>query len=445
MESLVWLRKAVFTTVMGTVDYCCDPRRIVLNIRGERFETFERTLEQFPETLLGSENRRMPYFRPDLREYYFDRDKVSFDAILFYYQSNGILARPESVSEAVFEKELEFYDIHIEKEESPDKKSHNIEDLPKMKWQRKMWLFFDKPNSSRYATWFANMSMLVIIFSIVTFCVETLDVDAYARFDKSTHSQNSTANALGSKSSKPLLWFVIDTCIITWFTSEYIARLISAPHKLKFVFSTLALIDLIAIIPYFISLGLDADQTHAITFTVLRIFRLLRVIRLLKLTRYVAALRILGYTIQSCQDQLTALMFLLLISIILFSSLMYYLENEENPTEFYSIPAAFWWCIITMTTVGYGDTCPRTPFGRLVGACCAVFGVIVMVCLPTPVFILHFNNIYCRFLGIKLRDKGLSGDMRTPISTTLKVVRVERRNSLTVHIDTPNHPLLQSA
>lgn len=190
---------------------------------------------------------------------------------------------------------------------------------------------------------------------------------------------------------------------------EYLSRLASSPDKVKFIRSMLAIIDLLAIIPYFLSLILGDSFAPAFSFTIMRVFRLLRVVRLLKLTRYVAALRILGQTVQSCQEQLTALMFLILISVILFSSAIFYIEKEANPDNFSSIPASFWWTIITMTTVGYGDMTPQTPQGRVVGALCAVFGVVVMVCLPSPVFISSFNEIYVRYITtLKKNQKNTS-------------------------------------
>ena len=367
-------------------------RRVTLNIRGCRFQTLEKTLSKFPDTLLGCAGKRQEYYDSVRDEYYFDRDKFAFDAILFYYQSKGrILRRPETVPPEVFDEELKFYQIcHVgsSQEETP-------KELPKKAWQKKLWVFLEEPQSSRKATWLANVSMLVIVASVVVFCVETLFIPSD---NNSNKTASSTSRQLQSTAFKvrPEIWFVLDTFITVWFSLEYMARLISAPRTLPFVFSTLGIIDLAAIVPYFISLGMGTNYTQFISFTALRIFRLLRVIRLLKLTRYVAALRILGQTIRSCQDQLTALMFLFMISIILSSSCIYFVERKLNPEQFSSIPAAFWWSIITMTTVGYGDMVPITPLGKLVGAVCAVFGVVVMLCLPTPVFISHFNDIYYR-------------------------------------------------
>ena len=152
----------------------------------------------------------------------------------------------------------------------------------------------------------------------------------------------------------------------------------------------------------------------------MRIFRLLRVVRLLKLTRYVAALRILGYTVRSCKEQLIALFFLISISVVLFSSTIFYVENKENHEDFCSIPASFWWTIITMTTVGYGDMTPITPIGKMVGALCAIFGVVVMVCLPSPVFISSFNEIYMQHVGeMKKNQRKSSNGVKRHLETTL--------------------------
>lgn len=383
-------------------------RRITLNVQGCRYETFQETLEKFPETLLGSEEKRKRFYDPLRDEYYFERDKCAFDAILFYYQSRGILARPATIPANAFDEELKFYEI---KSKEPDKQEGKVDIMPEQEWQRKLWELLEYPESSRQAAFFARLSMAVIVFSIVVFCVETLDIASTMAFN-SLSSHNGTDNEtrvdreVDKVQKRRRVWFVIDTCIIVWFSMEYVARLVSSPEKIKFILSTLALIDLAAIIPYFLSLSVGEDYAPAFSFTIMRIFRLLRVIRLLKLTRYVAALKILGYTVRSCQEQLTALAFLILISVVLFSSTIYYIENRETDSkQFCSIPASFWWTIITMTTVGYGDMAPVTPLGRLVGACCAIFGVVVMVCLPSPVFISSFNEIYMRHIGeIRKRD-----------------------------------------
>ncbi|XP_031565663.1 shaker-related potassium channel tsha2-like [Actinia tenebrosa] len=379
--------------------------RVVLNVRGSRFETFEKTLQEFPETLLGDTERRMAYYNPINGEYCFDRDILSFDAILFYYQSKGILSKSDWVTEKVFEEELKFYDI-----KSPADATKTIRDkiqvLPNNQWQRTVWLLLEDPDSSRQAKWLSIFSILVIVFSIVAFCAETIDVDAYTeRIVNSTTNDRKPAVAV-----RPRTWFWIDTFITTWFCLEYVARLFSCPLKLKFILSTLGVIDVLSILPYFISLYLT-NYKHGFTLAVLRVFRLLRVSRLLKLTRYIAALRILGYAIRLCHHQLFSLAILLAITAIMFSSIMYNIESEVNP-QYSSIFESLWWCIITMTTVGYGDIYPVTTLGKIVGAVCAVFGVVLMLCLPTPLFILNFNKIYCQVLGIELKDKGLTGIKR---------------------------------
>lgn len=390
-------------------------RRITINIRGCRFETFQETLAEFPETLLGSEEKRNRFYDPQRDEYYFETDKCAFDAILFYYQSRGILSRPPTIPANAFDEELKFYGI---KPDEPVEQEEQVPVMPARVWQRKLWELLEYPESSTQAALFSKLSMAVIVLSIVVFCVETLDI-ASTKAVKSLSFHNNTNNEsvvdreeTDKAQKRPTVWFIIDTCIIVWFSSEYAARLVSSPEKIKFIMSTLALIDLTAIIPYFLTLLLGDDYAPASSFTIMRVFRLLRVIRLLKLTRYVAALRILGYTVQSCKEQLTALIFLILISVVMFSSTIYFIENKENSEQFYSIPASFWWTIITMTTVGYGDMTPITPLGRLVGAFCAVFGVVVMVCLPSPVFISSFNEIYMRHIGqtIKKSERKTAGD-----------------------------------
>jgi potassium voltage-gated channel Shab-related subfamily B protein 1 len=147
----------------------------------------------------------------------------------------------------------------------------------------------------------------------------------------------------------PIFEFIEAICIF-WFTLEYVLRFVSSPNKITFLKGALNTIDLISIMPYFISLVFANRQYENLNNArrVLTLFRVLRILRIFKLARHSTGLKSLGYTLKRSNKELGLLMMFLTIAVLLFSSLAYFAEKEEQDTKFTSIPVTFWWAVITM-------------------------------------------------------------------------------------------------
>ena len=156
-----------------------------------------------------------------------------------------------------------------------------------------------------------------------------------------------------------------------------------------------------AILPYFIIIITVAIAGHCDagkkggSFIFVRV---LRVFRVFKLSKHSQGLRILGLTIKTSLRELGMFFFFLIVAMVIFSSAAYYAEQGEPESQLTSIPGAFWWAIVTMTTVGYGDVTPVGVWGKMVGALCVIAGVLT-IALPVPVVVANFNNFYRRGNG----------------------------------------------
>ncbi|XP_075991394.1 potassium voltage-gated channel protein Shaker isoform X3 [Anticarsia gemmatalis] len=402
-----------FEPIQHDHDFC---ERVVINVSGLKFETQLRTLNQFPETLLGDPARRIRYFDPLRNEYFFDRNRPSFDAILYYYQSGGRLRRPVNVPLDVFSEEIKFYELgeqatnkfredegFIKEEEKP---------LPSNERQRKIWLLFEYPESSQAARVVAIISVFVILLSIVIFCLETLpEFKHYKVFNTTTNGTKIEEDEVPDITDP---FFLIETLCIIWFTFELIVRFLACPNKFNFFRDVMNIIDIIAIIPYFITLATvvaeeedtlnlprapvspqDKSTNQAMSLAILRVIRLVRVFRIFKLSRHSKGLQILGRTLKASMRELGLLIFFLFIGVVLFSSAVYFAEAGSENSFFKSIPDAFWWAVVTMTTVGYGDMTPVGVWGKIVGSLCAIAGVLT-IALPVPVIVSNFNYFYHR-------------------------------------------------
>ncbi|MDL2339718.1 MAG: ion transporter [Pseudomonadota bacterium] len=178
------------------------------------------------------------------------------------------------------------------------------------------------------------------------------------------------------------------------FLIEYLARMwveVENPRfakyrfpRLHYVITPIAIIDLLAVIPALFAFG-GAPSL------VLRFFRVMRMLRLAKLGRTSKAWRLLHQAFVRKQQEFALILGMLLVTILSAGSLMYWAEGDIQPDKFGSIPRAMWWAIITLTTIGYGDTYPITPLGKILGGFIAIMGV-MLIALPTGLFAASFTE-----------------------------------------------------
>ena len=175
------------------------------------------------------------------------------------------------------------------------------------------------------------------------------DVCKYFKLENTTFRSPITA-ADNAFSIASILNIVEVTCI-AWFTFEFLIRMLTAPILSKFLRDFLNIIDLLCILPFYFGLFLSE---YAFFMKIKYILQMLRVLRLLKLSRYSDGIKAFAYALKISSKALFYLLVLLLINVFLFSSFVYFVEQENPDTAYKSILAAFWWAIITSTTVGYG-------------------------------------------------------------------------------------------
>ncbi|CAN0422004.1 unnamed protein product [Lampetra planeri] len=370
-----------------------DLQRVVINVSGERFETQLKTLDQFPDSLLGHPDKRARYFDPLQNEYFFDRSHVNFDAILFYYQSGGRLCKPVDVPSDVFREEVEFYELG---EEAVARYGDNTLDTPEEEnlhgtdFQQHLWRLFESRDGSIAAKMLSLVSFVATILSITVMCLETLP---QFRKDNQVHA-NRTEFSIRTSIDYLDPFFMLETACVVWFIFELAVRFYACPSKTSFMKDFMNAIDILAIMPYFITVVLEImqqqDQTRK---PLLKIIRLVRVLRIFKLSRHCQDLQILGLTLKASLRELVMLSFFLFVAVVIFSGAIYYVEADDPQKHFTSIPDAFWWAVVTMTLVGYGDMWPMTVGGKIVGALCAITGVLT-ISLPVPVIVSNFKYFY---------------------------------------------------
>ena len=205
--------------------------------------------------------------------------------------------------------------------------------------------------------------------------------------------------------------FGLDTTLVVLFTIEYITRSLghsdSFPQYYSWVTSFFALLDLIAILPYYIEVARNDDTSILFRFSILRTFRLFRVFRAFKYqSQLLLTIEVMYVAVQRSKDALVALSFFILLVLVFFSTLIYFAERgtwdasigafldaDGDPSLFDSIPQTAWFALVTMSTVGYGDVVPRSMLGKLLTVPLLMFGLL-LIALPSFVLGRNFAIVF---------------------------------------------------
>lgn len=362
--------------------------RIKINVSGKRYELTFNRLFKFPKSLLARSARRAKYYDAEKDEFFFDRNRMAFESVYHFYQTAGEFVRPEHIPENLLMQEMQFFGL-VRYISLPGSVSSSVSSpkaakrsVPNNRYQRKIWELFESPVSSVAARLIHVFMLLVIILSIITLCTETLpefndaDMSPTSRNHQQTtlnqtynkrkqlESRNRTETNLSLSSTLKKLFIVEAFCVVC-FSLELLIRFIVSPDKLRFFWNVLNIFDLLAVLPFYVTVAISPQSLTAIQSAyVLRVLRLTRVFRLVKIYRYSSTVQVFVKTIRECIKDFLMLGFLIFMTMIVFASCSYYFEQENEGTNFVSIPAACWWAIITMTSVGYGDMVPVT-LGKL--------------------------------------------------------------------------------
>merc|ERR550532_2016511 len=393
---------------------------VILNVGGKRHEVRWNTLDKFPTSRLGRLRHCVTHrgllqicdsYSLEHREYFFDRSPRNFDAILGLYR-NGKLHLAAGVCVQDFCEELEYWgldDLHMEPCcQHTYYRARWLLPTPKIDavqeddfgtgccapMQRHLWNLFENPDHSKAAKAVAVVSCLFVIVSTLCLIFSTLP-----QFQEKTDT--------GEISREEYFFEIAEAVFVGWFSFEYVVRFIAAPHKSKFVKGAMNIVDLLGILPYFMSLVLQLVTTEdslggvgrseakyeSQMRRIAQIFRIMRILRIFKLARHITGLQTLALTLRCSYKELALLMLVVIMGMLIFSGLAYVGEKDEEGTMFDSMLTSLYWAIITMTSVGYGDIYPVTWFGKFIGAVCAICGVLC-ISLPIPIIVNNFNKFY---------------------------------------------------
>ncbi|KAL4005060.1 hypothetical protein ACER0C_004773 [Sarotherodon galilaeus] len=407
-----------------------------INVGGTVYHLPYRLAARYPKTRIGrlatytDHSRKLDLcddYVVQRNEFFFDRDPTIFHNIFNFYRT-GVLWIKDELCPRNFLEEINYWGVRIKNSQrccriSFEERQDELNEQLKIQKQlitemgalveteenevlfngmafgqtrRKIWNLMEMPFSSITAKLVAVASSMFVLVSLVAMTLNTVEEMQYK-----TPSGEPSGRFYGE---------YVETLCITFFTLEYLLRLISTPDLKCFGRSMLNTVDLIAILPHYLQMILECFEDKDIHVhsgdietvarvgkvgQVLRIMRLMRIFRILKLARHSTGLRAFGFTLRQCYQQVGCLLLFIGMGIFMFSAMVYTVEHDSYNTNFTSMPHAWWWAAVSISTVGYGDMYPETNLGRIFAFACISFGIILNG-MPISVLYNKFSDYYAK-------------------------------------------------
>ncbi|KAM3858034.1 voltage-gated potassium channel regulatory subunit KCNG2 [Diretmus argenteus] len=404
-------------------------RVAIINVGGIKYRIPWSTLEEFPLTRLGklrscsNEAEIMDVcddYDGSRNEYFFDRSPSAFRNIVTFLAA-GKLRLLREMCALSFQEELLYWGVEennldwcclrklrlrqeeykeqqrLEEEEAELTAPQSCEESQQSPEEggveegqvggcmRRLRDMVENPHSGLPGKIFACLSVLFVAITAVTLCVSTMP-------DLREEEER------GECSQRCYNIFVLETVCVAWFSLEFLLRFIQTQSKWMFLRTPLNVIDVVAILPYYITLIVDSlsvgekptgsgNNYLEKVGLVLRVLRALRIFYVMRLARHSLGLQTLGLTVRRCTREFGLLLLFLCVAMALFSPLVFLAESELGAKqEFTSIPGSYWWAVISMTTVGYGDMVPRSIPGQVVALSSILSGILLMAFPVTSIF-----------------------------------------------------------
>ncbi|XP_072425858.1 delayed-rectifier potassium channel regulatory subunit KCNS2-like [Chiloscyllium punctatum] len=397
-----------------------EPEEMRVNVGGLKQSLRRGSLSRFPDTRLARLLRCHSVDSIlqlcddyDGEEYYFDRNPTLFPRIVDFYRTGELRA---SGKLCVFSlgQEIEYWGLGTGRsgpdggDGDPDGDGDGASELGSSSssldevlgfyrdaasyegrrlgsCRRRLWLMLENPGYNVASRCYSAVSILMVLSSIAAMCLHSMaEFRRFApRFEALEHF------------------------CIACFTLELLARLLVSPGAAHFFRRPLNLIDLLSILPFYLTLladlAMESSPALANLGRVVQVLRLMRIFRVLKLARHSTGLRSLGATLKHSYREVGLLLLYLSVGVSVFSVVAYTIEKEEN-SALATIPSCWWWATVSMTTVGYGDVVPISIGGKLTASACILAGILVVV-LPITLIFNKFSHFY-------RRQKNLENAMR---------------------------------